>query len=252
MDFVTSGIQDCSDMHSWGLGARTCFVIHYIIRGKGTFIRNGKKFAVSAGESFVIRPFEKVRYYPDENDPWKYVWIDFNGKQFSSLLQNISYRKEDCIIGAVKKAEILPLFGVLRSIIRTEPNGKAAAGAALAILGTYCDRFPLTQISSADSTALLAEALIKSDFYKPDFNVSAVCSALGVSRATLHRCFKKHFGTAAGEYLQNYRLERAKEFLKLGQTVKSTAFSCGFSDPLYFSKFFKSATGQPPSEYADG
>ena len=73
MDFVTSGIQDCSDMHSWGLGARTCFVIHYIIRGKGTFIRNGKKFAVSAGESFVIRPFEKVRYYPDENDPWRYV-----------------------------------------------------------------------------------------------------------------------------------------------------------------------------------
>lgn len=46
-----------------------------------------------------------------------------------------------------------------------------------------------------------------------------------------------------------YRLERAKEFLKRGFSVKSTALSCGFSDTLYFSKLFKAAVGEPPGKY---
>lgn len=46
-----------------------------------------------------------------------------------------------------------------------------------------------------------------------------------------------------------YRLERAKELLKRGFSVKSTALSCGFSDSLYFSKLFKAAVGEPPGRY---
>ena len=52
-----------------------------------------------------------------------------------------------------------------------------------------------------------------------------------------------------GSYLMKYRLERAKEFLKRGFSVKSTALSCGFSDTLYFSKLFKAAVGEPPGKY---
>ena len=51
----------------------------------------------------------------------------------------------------------------------------------------------------------------------------------------------------SGSYLMKYRLERAKELLKRGFSVKSTALSCGFSDSLYFSKLFKAAVGEPPA-----
>ena len=35
-----------------------------------------------------------------------------------------------------------------------------------------------------------------------------------------------------------------------GITVKSTALSCGFSDPLYFSKVFRKTYGISPGEFA--
>ena len=34
---VDAGRQDCHDLHSWGPGVRQCYIIHYIISGKGTF-----------------------------------------------------------------------------------------------------------------------------------------------------------------------------------------------------------------------
>ena len=80
-EFISAGRRDCSDMHSWGPGTRTCYVVHYIIKGKGTFLKNGKAYLAECGESFVIRPFDNIAYFPDENDPWEYTWIDFSGEQ---------------------------------------------------------------------------------------------------------------------------------------------------------------------------
>ncbi|MFQ8951859.1 MAG: helix-turn-helix domain-containing protein [Oscillospiraceae bacterium] len=76
-----------------------------------------------------------------------------------------------------------------------------------------------------------------------------MCGALGISRATLHRCFVRVCATPPGAYLTKYRLDRAKEFLERGFSVKSTALSCGFSDSLYFSKVFKTSVGISPGKY---
>lgn len=78
--FIYCGRHDYSNMHSWGPGVRTNYIIHYIIRGKGTFVNGGKTYALSAGQSFLIRPFTEVCYFPDSNDPWAYTWIDFAGE----------------------------------------------------------------------------------------------------------------------------------------------------------------------------
>ena len=87
------------------------------------------------------------------------------------------------------------------------------------------------------------------NFYKPDFDLSAICNTLCISRATLHRCFVKVCGAPPGAYLTKYRLDRAKDFLERGFSVKSTALSCGFSDSLYFSKVFKASVGVSPAKY---
>ena len=66
-NMISSGRQNCSDLHSWGPGIRNCYILHYIIKGKGTFINGNKSYAVSSGESFVIRPFDNIMYFPDES-----------------------------------------------------------------------------------------------------------------------------------------------------------------------------------------
>lgn len=243
-----SGIQDCADMHSWGPGARTYTVIHYILRGKGTFIRNGKHFTVTVGESFVIRPFETVWYYPDKDDPWMYTWVEFEHEHFLPFLNNIAFARDNCIIGLVESACIRPLFDMLCNAMPVL-SSNAAYGLTLAVLGTYADLFPLAVDGESDDTAAAAEAVIRREFYKPDFGIAALCAAIGTSRATLHRCFTKRYAISPGAYLLQYRLAGAKKLLEHGQSVKATALFCGFRDPLYFSRLFKAATGTSPTAY---
>ncbi len=52
------------------------------------------------------------------------------------------------------------------------------------------------------------------------------------------------------EYLQNIRLEKAKELLvHTKDPVKQVSFDVGYADPKHFAKVFKSITGIKPNEY---
>lgn len=62
------------------------------------------------------------------------------------------------------------------------------------------------------------------------------------------RKFKKIFSQSFGNYLNGYRVSRAKEYLK-SFSVSETALNCGFDNMSYFSRSFKSITGLTPSEY---
>ena len=86
---VYSGRKNDSLIQHWGPGVRTCYILHYVIKGQGTFVCKGKAYSISVGESFLIRPFEKIEYYANKNDPWFYVWLDFNGGEWRPTKHNL-------------------------------------------------------------------------------------------------------------------------------------------------------------------
>lgn len=244
--FVYCGRQDCSNMHFWGPGIRTNYVIHYVIRGKGTFVNGGKAYALSAGQSFLIRPFTEVYYFPDKNDPWEYTWIDFDGEEYVRLLKKIDFYENDCLIGKIESQKILIFYEML-SAYNNQNN--TADGLARTILGTYADCYPVSVKGFEGDYFEAARLMIQGFYHRADFGLPNMCEKLGISRATLHRSFKRNCGVSPGAYLLNYRIDRAKELLERGSSVKSTALSCGFENPLYFSKAFSSSTGVSPREY---
>ena len=246
---VEAGRQDCSDMHSYGPSVRFYYIVHYIIRGTG-YLRSGDRlYKITVGQSFVIRPFDNVRYYPDPDDPWEYAWIGFTGKPFVSVLEKTAFMTDRCIIGGVDPKTVMPYYEKLRQYYRSRTNGNTADGLTLALLGIYADMYPEQAPKSQDDRFKAACQLINADLHKQSFGVEELCRTLGISRATLHRSFVNSCGISPGEYIINCRIERAKELLKHKTPVKATAASCGFTDQLYFSRVFRSATGISPTEY---
>ena len=81
LTLLATGRQDCSDLHSWGPGVRPVYIIHYILRGQGFIEYHKKTFPVHTGESFLIYPYDTIRYYPDPGNPWEYTWVEFTGKE---------------------------------------------------------------------------------------------------------------------------------------------------------------------------
>lgn len=57
-------------------------------------------------------------------------------------------------------------------------------------------------------------------------------------------------GLSPMQYLNNQRMEKAKDFLLSNtMTISNIAHLVGFDDPLYFSRVFKKYTGVSPQMY---
>jgi AraC family transcriptional regulator len=78
--------------------------------------------------------------------------------------------------------------------------------------------------------------------------LAALCN---LSVRQLSRGFRASKGCSIGRYIEQHRIETAKRLLTNGKSVKSVAYSMGFSSPSSFSFAFRRITGCTPAEYRD-
>jgi len=83
-------------------------------------------------------------------------------------------------------------------------------------------------------------------------HVSELCSALKVSRRSLHRAFADALGIGPVAYLRRRRLSRVHAILSqtgaADVSIADLAFEYGFPEPSRFSAYYRSVIGELPSE----
>ena len=94
---------------------------------------------------------------------------------------------------------------------------------------------------------------IISNFMDPEFKISGVAKKTSYCCDHLRRCFIKDTGVTPTTYLTNLRIDYAKKLLNQKNGVKMAisqiSYLCGYIDPHYFSRVFKSKTGITPQNY---
>jgi AraC-like DNA-binding protein/sugar lactone lactonase YvrE len=91
---------------------------------------------------------------------------------------------------------------------------------------------------------------VEKNISNSDADVSQMAEACAMSRSALQRHLKQATGLTPVEFLREARLNHARHLLRnTQQTVSEVAYHCGFNDPKYFSRYFKSSTGMSPSEF---
>lgn len=124
--------------------------------------------------------------------------------------------------------------------------------------------FIQTKDPAKDSSSATAQAIvtdIDSDFYNrflgifnagmgdPGLNVDALASKLGLERSQFYRKIKSLTNFSPVELIRNLRLKRARQLLTTTEkTVSEIAYETGFSTPAYFSKCYRDAYSETPSE----
>ena len=79
-----------------------------------------------------------------------------------------------------------------------------------------------------------------------------IASAIGVSEDYLSRLFSRELGVSPWDYLNRYRILRAKDLLrKTSENIGSVARQVGFKDQAYFSRVFHKLTGLSPQAFRD-
>lgn len=83
-------------------------------------------------------------------------------------------------------------------------------------------------------------------------SLETIAEQLHISASHLSRTFKKVRGESLTEYINNCRIEKAKEYLTTTDTLTyAIAELVGYNDPAYFSAIFKKHTGISPTEYRE-
>lgn len=92
--------------------------------------------------------------------------------------------------------------------------------------------------------------LLLENHYLSEKRVDFYANKLNLSSKRLNQILKEKLGKTINQILQERLLIEAKHLLFTGtQSIKEIAFSLGFQDSSYFSRFFKKMTTLRPEEY---
>ncbi len=223
---LIAGEEICDPGHSFGPAVRKYTLIHYVLKGNGKLYARGNVYPVHAGQAFLILPGEVTTYIADQQTPWHYRWIGFDGRlcdQFA-LLPPVWTMPE-------------LLFGRLM----TQTSEYILAGELFSL---YPHLF--SHRREKNPHVQRVENLIRSN-YMHRIRVEQIARDLNLNRRYLSRIFKECTGFSIQEFLIRVRLEEAEKLLLQGCSVSDAAALTGYEDVSNFSKIFKKHTGRSPA-----
>ncbi|MCM3172502.1 AraC family transcriptional regulator [Paenibacillus sp. MER 99-2] len=249
------GTEPCTPGHSFGPAMRDYYKIHYILNGKGTFQVGGQTFKLHKGQGFLIVPHSVVHYAADQDEPWEYSWVAFQGSNVVSLLQQACL-SEQCPIFELHNDD--ELRSCLHRMISSRNTHK---GWEISMTGLLYQYFAVLIDQASETTHPMMQDYTKDTYvtqvidfiemnYANAITVQAIASHVGLQRSYLCSLFKDLIGSSIQSYLVNYRMRRAAELtLDPSLSIGDIARSVGYLDQLLFSKMFKKVMGQSPTQY---
>ncbi|MCR5670003.1 MAG: response regulator [Butyrivibrio sp.] len=109
---------------------------------------------------------------------------------------------------------------------------------------------------AGDGDANVSNSLVREageyirNHYKEDISLQDVAGVLGYSDVYFCKLFKQNFGKNFISYLNEFRMNRAKELLADPMiNIKDVSTEAGYRDANYFTRVFKRMVGVTPSEY---
>ncbi len=231
---IEFGEERCKSLHFYGYGRRAFFLVHYVVDGKGTFEVDGKVYSLKKGDSFIIYPYKKVKYVADKLEPWHYVWANFSGEVAEEIIGETLF-----VSSPVLREANEDMYSLFLNLIKSDKKKDVdlVLSHLLVLLATYKSIYPAKK-DKKEGAVSSACKYIEANLHRSTLTVESVADHLGVDRSDLFRRFRRDMGVSVKGYIVEKRMNLAYSLLKKGSSIKETAYSVGYSDPLYFSKAF--------------
>lgn len=223
-------------------------VLQFVVQGEGQYSLNDNLYHLSKYSLFYLPPNTPLKYQRDKNNPYKYFWISFLGKNVRRLLHDLDISLNE----PVQQFDdtLLNLFSQFSSANLSVYTIK---GICYSIFGYLQDRTKNGQeYVPSDKLMTLSDKLkeyVETNFNNPNLSLLDIQQALNLTETQLYRLSKSVFGCSTKKYLLQCRIKNAERLLKLGYTVTAASNFSGFSDVYYFSKVFKKKHGFSPNKF---
>ncbi|MDD6213634.1 MAG: helix-turn-helix domain-containing protein [Firmicutes bacterium] len=224
------------------------YTLHLVLSGRGTLNIAGRRYNLKSPCLFFLPPKTSISYYPDNDDPWQYVWFEMLGgiSEEYARLMGMSY-EIPTVHCKDYKASYYSIYGLFKQL---ELGGTVGYYEALSafyrLLDANTQDAPKTEKSLSDS--IISYLLYQ--YQNPNLSVENICRDFRISHSYLCKIFRRETGRPLIQHLIEIRIEKACELLRTTDlNIKETAYSAGFGDELYFMKTFKKHMHATPMEY---
>ncbi len=248
--------------------------IKYVASGEETYFANDKKFTVKEGEYLIGNDFTSSIVKIDNQKTVQGLCIDVSSEIISEVADYYD-------LNGVDLTEFLlsDQFFVNRYSIKNTTLGYSLVEINQSVKsGNFNNQFLKEELFYSLAESIITDQrfifnhLNKMDFKKVNTNeevfrlllnakelldlhamknlsLEEISAGAGISKYHFIRLFKNVFGISPYQYQIRRRLENAKLEILKGVSILDTTFAYGYADLASFSKAFKQAFGQSPSQF---
>lgn len=236
--------------YRWGPGARSYYLLHHVVRGRGSFVYQGRRYPLRAGDTFAAFPGVPLTLESAPGDaPWEYLWVGFMGGESALLLGNLGLTDKTPVCFTGQDETLAVIHGeIYRARGPRLCDSTAMTGKLYLLFSHLLAQQP--ERADADGDHLQHALTYISDHASENIAIEDVCRAVGVSRSWLYRIFMRDIGLSPVRYLTSQKITRACGMLSATRMrVSEIAWALGYDDPLYFSRVFHTVMGVSPAAY---
>ncbi|NIK76722.1 AraC-like DNA-binding protein [Paenibacillus castaneae] len=249
------GKQYCPPGYCWGPGVKDHYKILFIHEGKGTYQINGCTYTLKQGQGFLVFPDTICCMKADEQDPWVYSWIAFEGSCVERILTQLGLSKINPSFGFApvtwfdswldQFSEASSQLYTSELILHSLLYRLIAEWVSLLTLPSEDHYLP----KAKDLYVRKAIDYIHMNYYSK-ISISELAKLIGIDRIYLSSLFKEVVQLSPQMYLLHYRMNKACDLMNNPQlSISDISHSVGYNDPLLFSKMFKKIKGISPTHY---
>lgn len=247
------GLSQTLPEHSFGPAVKPHYMIHFILSGKGQFNISGENYSLQTGCGFLIVPGEPAYYRADQEDPWTYVWVGFGGTQAPKAASLLGLSVDNPVFSSPDTDLI---YNIVHEMIEHNTfslydvyNRNGQLMLFLSVIARTSHIAGRSKPHSANNYVQKAIEFIRSNYYNPIL-ITDIAAYVCINRSYLYTLFQKEIGISPQKYLTSYRISKATELLQFTSLpIESIALSCGYQDPLVFTKAFHQEKNMSPSAF---
>ncbi len=253
------GREKCSPAHSFGPVARNHFLFHYVISGTGKLFANDSKgvtqeYNIKSMQGFMIFPDQITTYIADNDMPWEYVWVEFDGLRAKAVVESAGFSPDNPVYKARSKEFREEMMKEMNYIAE---NGSSSPLHIIGHLYLFLDFLARsTEGIKVNHGSKLRDFYIHealefiSHNFQNDISVENIADVCGLNRSYFGKIFKQALGKSPQEFLLSYRMVKAAELLKLTKlSVGDISLAVGYDNQMHFSRAFKSVYGISPKKW---
>ena len=218
---------------------------------------NTIEYQVKSGQGFMLFPNQINTYIADQDLPWEYTWVEFDGLRAKEIVSTAGLSPDHPVYHAGSKDLRNEMMNEMLYIARHPGSSSESPFHMIGHLYLFLDYF----MRSAATVRMNQSGKIR-DFYikealsyieqnfQNNITIEDIAAFCGLNRSYFGKIFHDTIGKSPQEFLISYRMTKAAELLKLTSlSVADIGNAVGYPNQLHFSRAFKNVYGTSPRSW---